>query len=195
MASASETEQEMDFSKFKTGPGDNLLAQIAQTARDQLEAERLLAEAEALVETRKEDLRKISEGTLQELMQAAETVELTTRDGIKVKVGEAIRASIAKKDPEKAARAFKWLEENGYDRVIKRQITIQFNKDDNKWADKFERDCAQRKKKLNLKRERTVASATLKKLVGEMLEAGVKFDHKDFGVHRQRFAKIEVVSD
>lgn len=181
-----------DYSDYedaaKPPPGDNILARLGALAADQLQAEARVAQLEADLKQGKEDLRDICENKLPALMEEAGQAEELTVSGIKIAIKTAIRGSIPK---GKEAPAFAWLEKNGHERIIKRQFTIDFGKEEDKWADKFERDCAQRKKPLHLKRKKTVAPQTLQAFVRGQLEEGVAIPMDTFGVFRQKFAKVE----
>lgn len=181
-----------DYSKFEQAsppPGGNIMARIAGLARDQLHAEARVLRLEAELKEAKETLRHISENQMPTLLEEAGQAEDITVDGMKIKVATAIRGSIPKATQE---QAFDWLEEHGHERLIKRQFTIDFGKEEDKWADKFERDCAQRKKPLHLKRKKTVHAQTLVAFVRGQLEDGIAIPMNVFGVHRQRFTKVTV---
>ena len=97
------------------------------------------------------------------------------------------------RDPKaNEVKAFAWLEENDQARLVKRQFTVEFGKDEERWADKFQRDCAQRKKPLHMKRKKAVHPQSLQAFVKEQLNEGVAIPMDLFGVMRQRFSKVEV---
>lgn len=178
-----------DYSAFKEGPGDNLLAQIAVTALEQKEAEAEVERCQDALKEAQNKLRRISEETLPALMDEAEMTTCETRDGIVVKVQEKIRGSLPK---GKEQPAFEWLDEHGHDDLIKREFKIQFGKDDQAWAKKFEADLRKRKKPVNVSRSDTIHPSTLASFVTEQLEAGVDIPLDAFGVYRQRSTKITV---
>ncbi|MCK5600419.1 hypothetical protein KAR91_01015, partial [Candidatus Pacearchaeota archaeon] len=176
------SEKEHDYSDFgDEAPGDNLLAQISVTALEQQQAEAKVAKKEEELAAAKADLKDIAERRLPELMELARQTEITTSDGIKVKLDEKIYASIPKAG---AGVAFKWLEDNKHGDIIKRTFTIAFGKEEDKWADKFERDLKQRKKPLAVKREKKVHPQTLGALIREELEKGVPVPLETLGAHR-----------
>ena len=186
----SDEAKEHDYSEFKdTGPGDNLLAQISVTALEQQKAEAEVARLEEELAAAKVAVKDISERRLPELMELARQTKLTTTDGIHVELDEKVYASIPK---AKAGIAFKWLEDNKHGDIIKRTFTIAFGKDEDKWADKFERDMKQRKKPLPVKREKKVHPQTLAALIREMLEQGVPVPLETLGVHRRKITKVKV---
>ena len=180
-----------DYSELKretTGSKDNILAQLAGAAMDQMNAERAVAEAEEKLALAKAELKRISEHVIPELMDAAEMQEYTTKDGQKIKVQETIRDSLPKENPEPA---FRWLVEHKHDDLIKREFTIRFGKQDEAWAKKFEADLKKRKKPVAVEVKRTIHPSTLASFVKGQLEAGVDFPLDTFGVFRQRVSKVE----
>lgn len=187
-------EETHDYSDFQDASEANVLVEVnlkrlQEVAQLQLQAEARLA---GLVEQTAEaqaNLRRIQERELPELMEKLELVEFTMNNGIKIKLSEIIRASIPKGSE---APAFAWLEEHNHGGLIKREIKIEFGKGDEKWANKFERDCAQRKKPLNLARKKMVHAGTLTAFVKEQLREGEPIPQDIFGVFRQHFTKVEL---
>jgi hypothetical protein len=177
-----------DYSQFKPEVGDNLLAQISVTALEQKEAEAEVERCEEALKAAQNKLRLISEKTLPELMDEAEMTTCETRDGIVVKVQEKIRGSLPK---GREKPAFAWLEEHGHDDLVKRQFKIEFGKDDQAWAKKFEADLRKRKKPVAVTRSDTIHPSTLASFVTEQLQQGVDIPLDTFGVFRQRSTKIE----
>ncbi len=171
--------------------GENLMARIEGLAQDQLSADTRVANLDDQLTEAKAVLRRICEVSLPLLLEEAglHLSTITTPSGITVKVSEAIRGSIPKGKEEPA---FKWLEENNNGKLIKRTFAIEFGKEEEKWADKFERDCAQRKKPLNIKRKKGVHPQTLQSFVRQQLDAGKHIPMDVFGVYRQRFTKVSV---
>ena len=180
-----------DYSAYKEKPvvGDNMLATLAGLANDQLQVEARIARLESELDEAKVELRQISENQIPELMETAGIEDFTTRDGVKINITEKIMGSIPKATQP---QAFLWLEENGQERLIKRQFVIDFGKDDEKWASKFERDLAQRKRPLNSKCKRAVNPQTLQAFVREQLAKGVAIPMDTFGVFRRRASKVTV---
>jgi hypothetical protein len=181
-----------DYSEFREGPGDNLLAQISSTALEQKEAEAEVARCEEALKSAQTKLRKIAEEDLPALMDLAEMATCETRDGIIVKIQEKVRGSIPK---GRERPAFDWLEEHGHDNLIKRQFVIEFGREDQAWAKKFEADLRKRKKQVNLALKETIHPSTLASFVTEQLQEGVDIPLETFGVHRQRATKIAFRED
>ncbi len=188
-----QVQSEHDYSDFQQEDaiGGNLMSRIEGLAQEQLDAEARVAALEEQLAEAKAVALSIKEHKLPDLLDSADLGEstITTPAGHIIKMGEAIRGSIPK---GKEQPAFDWLENNKNGRLIKRTFTIEFGKGDEAWADKFERDCARRKRPLNLKRKQGVHPQTLQAFVRQQLDEGVKIPMETFGVYRQRFASVKV---
>jgi hypothetical protein len=171
------------------GPGDNILASLSALAMEQKRAEVAVAKAEEALALANAELKRISEHVIPDLMDVAKLTEYTSRDGIKIKIGEKIRGSIPKANEEKA---FAWLTDQKHDDLIKREFKIQFGKNEEGWAKKFLADLQKRKRPLAFELKRTVHASTLASFVKGQLESGVDFPMDIFGVYRQRASTIEV---
>ncbi len=178
-----------DYGDFKTDKplGDNALARLQGLVQESLNCEALVASLDAQVKEAKKSLAGLNETAIPDLLDELDIQDFTVKNGAKVELTETIRGNIKKAD---RGAAHAWLEENGYQGLVKRQIKIEFGKQDEKWAAKFERDCGQRKRPLNMKRTEEVHSSTLQAFVRTELEKGVDLPMALLGVYRQRVAKI-----
>lgn len=182
---------EHDYSNYQEDPekrvGYNGLARLQGLAQEQLNAEARVTALEEQLAEAKAVYNRLRLTDLPNLMDELELPGFTMKSGVKLEMGEEIRASIPK---GREGEAFAWLEDRKEGGLIKREIKIEFGKGDEKWADKFERDCAQRKKPLNLSRKKHVHFQTLQAFVKGQLREGVDIPQDVFGVFRQRFAKV-----
>ena len=181
-----------DYGEFEgEAIGGNLMTRIEGLAQDHLDAEARVASLEEQLTEAKAIRRDIAEKQLPDLLDEAGLGDSTinTPAGHIVKMSETIRGSIPKGNEQPA---FEWLEDHDNGALIKRTFTIEFGKGDDKWADKFERDCRQRKKSLNIKRKMAVNPMSLQSFVRQQLDAGVAIPMDVFGVFRQRFAKVKL---
>lgn len=182
-----------DYGAFQGGDtvGDNLMSRIEGLAQEQLDAEMRVDHLTEQLAEAKATHRILAEKKMPELLDEADLgeSEIVTPAGHKIKLHEVIRGSIPKGNEE---AAFKWLEDNHNANLIKRTFAIEFGKDQEKWADKFERDCNQRKKALNIKRKKGVHAGTLQAFIKKSLDDGVPIPLDVFGAYRQRFAKIKM---
>lgn len=183
------TESEIDYSEYKDDEaiGDNLMAVLIGLADQQEAAE---SEVERLTELLKEAKKNVllySETNIPKALDGLEG-KFKLTDGREINVKEDIRSHLSK---ENKPKGIIWLNNNGHSAIVKREFKIEFGKGDDKWADKFERDLAKRKKPLNVKRGMSVHAGTLKSFIRQALEDGEDIPQKLFGVYRQRVAKIK----
>ncbi len=186
------TDQEHDYSAWETEePGGNLMGRIEGLAQEQLDAQARVETIEAQLAEAKAALTLVKETKLPNLLEEAQLgkSKVVTPGGIIITLKEEIRGSIPK-GKEEPAHA--WLEKNGNGALIKRTVTIDFNKEQEAWARKFMRDCAQRKKPLNLKLVRGVHTSTLRSFIKTALAEGVAIPLDTFGAFRQRFTNVKV---
>ena len=187
-----EQEQHFDYSEFEDSLGDlpeDRLERLRTLALRQIDAQRNLDSCVARVEEATKGLNKIKLELLPELMDELKLEQFKTEEGFELKIATAIRASIPEANLEKACT---WLEERNHGRLIKRTFNIEFGKDQESWANKFERDCAKRKRPLNLKRKKGVHPQTLSAFVRGQLEEGIDIPTDLFGIFRQRSVNVKV---
>ncbi len=184
-----ETYDYTDFKDDKREVGANMLARLSGLAVEQVHAQARVLQLEQELKQAKETFRHISENQMPKLMEEAEMEDFTNKDGVSITIDSVIRGSIP---AATANQAFDWLEDHGNGGLIKREFKIDFGKDDDKWADKFERDLAQRKKPLNVKRKKAVHPQSLQAFVRGQLSEGVPIPMDVFGVYRQTFAKVNI---
>jgi len=164
---------------------EDSLAKIARLADDQRKAAHAVAEAEAVLKARKEELVQVAEHDLPEAMFAVGMGEVKLKNGTTVSVSDRIQARISKANE---AAAFKWLEENGQAGLIKREFKIGFGRDQEEWAAEFEAKLGT--DNVGYTRKQAVHPQTLKAFVREQLEDGVEIPEEVFGVFRQTVAKL-----
>lgn len=187
------TDTAYDYSNWETDidAGSNLMARIEGLAQEQLDAQARVEALEAQLAEAKVAVTVVKEHKLPNLLEEAQLgkSKVVTPGGIVINLKEVIRGTIpkGKEDP-----AHEWLEENGNGALIKRTVTIDFNKDQEAWARKFMADCNKRKKPLNLKLVRGVHASTLRSFVKTALAEGIAIPMDVFGVYRQRFTDVKV---
>lgn len=180
----------MDYSDYQTEkPGDNLLAQISETARLQLELEDDIARMEEALRVKKAEYAVISGSTLPELMDAADMAEFRLRDGRRVAIKTEVRANISK---ARATAACNWLRSNGFGALVKNVVMSEFGRGEDEKA----HEAIEVLSKLNLghvSQSETVNHQTLSAWVRRHLEenpnAVLPVDL--LGITHQRIAKIE----
>ena len=189
---AKKIEETPDYSAFEdVKPHHNIMTVISGLCRDVLAKEAEISKAEAALAKLNEELLYLTDKRLPELMQDCK-LEKTTTDGMDLELKLEVHAGIPAANP---IPSLTWLEENKHGNLIKREFKIEFNKDEEKWADKFERDLASRKKAVRVERKKGVNPGTLKKFVRELLEAGTEFPQDLFQVFTFKRAKVKLAKD
>ena len=178
-----------NYAEFRTSGGDNILSALADQARLQLEAEARVARAEEELKAAQAALLHIREHVFPNLMDEASQISCTVAGGTKIELKEVLRASIPESGREEA---HKWLVDHEAGAIIKREIKIEFGRDEEKWAKKFIADMAKRKRPLRAKIKESVHPQTLVAYLKQELEKGTDIPLKTFGASRQRFTHVTV---
>tara|TARA_R110002167_G_scaffold143958_2_gene333660 strand:- start:15206 stop:15769 length:564 start_codon:yes stop_codon:yes gene_type:complete len=166
-------------------PANEGLAQLSQLATDLYLAEVRAAECAEVAKEANENVRRIAEGLIPDLMAELGIEEFKTTNGIKLKINPSYRASILKARREEA---FAWLDENGEGSMIKHSIVAGFARDqDDEASSLMERLEADG---FNVKDEEKVESSTLRAWVKRMLEEGKMIPMDLFGASKVDIAKI-----
>lgn len=181
----------LDFTDDDPGKDDSELEKLSKLASRQERAEETVKKLTLELAKAEAGLAEISERKIPELMARLGLDTIKTKEGLTVEVKSTLRASIAQEDLAKQEQAFTWLEERGHDRLIKREIKIQFGKSDTAWANKFEADLRKRKRPLVWDRKMTVHAKTLAAFLSSELEKGTDVPMTIFNAFHQKCAKIK----
>ena len=147
--------------------GDNILATIAQTARDVRAAEKLVEEREKALKEAQNALEHLQKTVLVDLMETAGQKKLTTIDGFEVEVIPMMRGTPSKDNQPKA---YAWLRENKHGGIIKSEVVADCGKGD---PEKIKKAMAALAKlKITAKAKESVHHQTLSALVRELLARG-----------------------
>jgi hypothetical protein len=181
------------YASYETKTSDGLLQRIVATASQQ---EAILDEIERLEEqlkNTKDVYKTLSETALPALMEEAGLKEFTTLSGAKVKISELVTGNCpapSTRDPElmkRRSRIFKWLDDNGYGKLISRELVVEFDRSQAEQAKILETKL--REQAFDVKRQYNVHPQTFNKFVRDLLADGKDLPD-DFSVHRRNVAKI-----
>ena len=179
-----------DYSGYDTtsaAPVD--LVKVQQQAAQLLDAAEEVARCEMNLTEAQGRVKRLAEEVIPELFERAGLEEIKIAGGITVALKQIVAGSIPKGQEE---TAFDWMESNGFGALVKRIFTIKFGRADEKWADKFQRDCAQRKKPLNLARVKKVEPATLQKFIRDQHAEGRELPEGAFSVFEKTVATLKI---
>jgi len=163
----------------------DLLRQISDLTRDLMVATNDVTLAQIALKAAQDRENRIAERELPELMDRAGQRLLVTTDGIKVELTEKLRTSISAVNE---AAAFKWLEEHGLGSIVKRVLSLRFDKGQEEKA----KEAKEAMEQAGFQPEigRTVHPGTLQKVLRESLAEGVDVPLQTFGAFHQRRAAV-----
>lgn len=178
-----------DYSDYTEEPqGDGDLVMLSNLAEQQKQAQDLVELKQHELKQAQNQLKDIAEHKLPELMDKVGMEKFSTRNGLNIKISEAIRASMGSGVAKE--RNLDWLEEQGHEAVIKMAVEVPFGKGEEERT--AARALAARLRAENIPAQfaRKVEPSTLSALIRELLEEGRPVPEEQFGVFRQRIAKI-----
>jgi hypothetical protein len=182
-------------------PASNELGAIANLAEMMKIVEDEINLHESLLKQKKQELKKLAEQDLPELMQELNIKNFTMSNGAKVEIKDVISASVpsqgaidrAKDDAKQELeilqqQCFDWLRDNGLGSIIKNSVEVQFGRDEDDTCSDFTKDLQERQ--IYYKRALGVHPATLTSVIKERLSEGKEVPHDLFRVFTGRRANI-----
>ncbi len=163
------------------------MAELRLAVAAQVKAEDEVKRLDAELKRAKATLLTIKEKLLPEKMAACRLKKFATDDGIEVDVREEYRVSIPK-EGERRPECFAWLD--AYAAIVKRQIIITFDKEQEARARMVEARLARYKDPLPMVTELEVHAATLGAMANERYREG-KALPECFKPFPQKIAKIK----
>jgi hypothetical protein len=165
---------------------DEDLSSVAALAKRAKMLEKEIEEFESVLKERQEQLRKLQEESIPNMLAELGMKDFTMADGSKITVKPFYSASIKE---ENRAQAYEWLREHGYDDIIKNTVSVRFGRGEDQLCDTL----------LNLLREQNypveqaqkIEPQTLKAWVREQTERGTAFPSELFGVYIGQKATIK----
>ena len=110
-----------DVQEWTNNVTDGELTIVSDLANKQLKLATQVAELEADLKAKKEELRLTSEQELPDAMQQAGLTQITLSSGEKISINEFYNAHISKANQEKA---YEWLATNGHEGLIKNEVLL-----------------------------------------------------------------------
>jgi hypothetical protein len=175
-----------EYSEFRETPeGDDNFAKLNAKVGEISAAEQECADLAAKLKTAQEKLRDLTWRQLPEMLDSMQLEEFKTKDGLKVTIKEEIDCGITQ---EKKVAAHAWLDENGHSGLLKRNVTVAFNRDQSEAAQELVEVLST--KFPGVAQNMNVHPSTLKAWIKEQLAEGKPLPLDLFGVFRHRVAKI-----
>ena len=129
--------------------------------------------------------RKYATELVPDAMDEMGMQSITTANGVDVSVRDDLHVHISK---DNQPQAFTWLRDNNHEDIIKNQVVVSFNKNEDNEAGAFYSDAVAGGH--DVQRKETVHNGTLRAFVREMRNKGVQMPLETFGVYEGRIAKI-----
>ena len=167
-----------DVQEWTNEVTDGELSIVSTLANKQLKLATDVAELEASLKAKKEELRLTSEQELPDAMQAAGLTQITLSTGEKISVNEFYNAHISKANQEKA---YEWLVSNGHEGLIKNEVLMKFGRDESEVVEQTV--SALQSRGLSPEVRQSVHPSTLKAFVKEQFTSGNDIPTEPFGIY------------
>jgi hypothetical protein len=176
-----------DYSEFKdeTKIADTAFAALNALVDQARQSQKKINSLGTELATEQEVLRNVLWVRLPAMMQEMGLKQFKTLDGTEINVKDEIVAHITE---EKKLEAHRWLDDNGHGGLIKREVSVAFNREQQEMATALVNELAERFAATAEKK--VVHPQTLKAWAKEMLKDGKSFPLELFGVKRFQVAKI-----
>jgi 5'-3' exonuclease len=176
-----------DYSEYieRTVPKNEQLAALDKLVNDAANKEASISQRTDDLEQLKKQFDQITEHDIPDLLAAMGLEEITTSDGLHVKINKQIETSIPK---ENEVKAFKWLRDNKFGALLKTEVKILFGMDDDEKAQKLVESLDGQY--ANVSNKTTIHPSTLKAFGRERLGAGESLPSDIFKVYDGKVAKI-----
>jgi len=167
-----------DVQEWTNDVTDGELNTVSTLANKQLRLATDVAELEANLKAKKEELRLTSEQELPDAMQSAGLTQITLSSGEKISINEFYNAHISKANQEKA---YQWLIENGHEGLIKNEVLLKFGREESLVVE--ETVSALQSRGLSPEVRQSVHPSTLKAFVKEQFTSGNDIPTEPFGIY------------
>ena len=157
---------------------DGELSIVSALANKQLQLVTEVAELEADLKAKKEELRLTSEQELPDAMQAAGLTQIKLNSGENISINEFYNAHISKANQEKA---YEWLTANGHEGLIKNEVLLKFGREESLVVD--ETVSALQARGLSPQVRQSVHPSTLKAFVKEQFTSVNDIPTEPFGIY------------
>ena len=157
---------------------DGELSIVSALANKQLQLVTEVAELEADLKAKKEELRLTSEQELPDAMQAAGLTQIKLNSGENISINEFYNAHISKANQEKA---YEWLTSNGHEGLIKNEVLLKFGREEVEVVS--ETVSALQARGLSPEVRQSIHPSTLKAFVKEQFTSGNDIPTEPFGIY------------
>jgi hypothetical protein len=169
-------EKEIASNLEKTDGG--VLKTVSELARAIAAKEAQVADLDRQLKDAKKELLKLTDEDLPASMAEMGLASFTLDDGSQIDVKPTYGASIL---VDNRPKAYEWLRDNGYDDIIKNNVSVSFGRGEDDLANAFK--AVAEKEGYLPQQETSIHAGTLKAFVRERIEAGDEFPMELFGAY------------
>lgn len=163
-------------------PTEEKIKSLASMAREQLQLEQSIEDAEKALKDKKDQLQTLSEFKIPELFNELGLSEFKLSNGLKVKVSPFYSGKITDES------AYDWLEENEHGDIIKGEFIVQYRRPDAPKLQAFQALAASMG--LSVVEKMGVHAMTLKAFIRSQIESGQPLPRELFNVYTGFKTKI-----
>ena len=167
-----------DVQEWANDATDGELSIVSKLANKQLKLAAEVAELDAGLKAKKEELRLTAENELPDAMQSAGLTQITLTTGEKISINEFYNAHISRANQEKA---YEWLVSNGHEGLIKNEVLLKFGREEIEVVDQTV--SALQARGLSPEVRQSVHPSTLKAFVREQFNSGNDIPTEPFGIY------------
>jgi len=162
------------------------LERLSRLADDLAAKKRVVLQIEADLKRAQKDVQDLEEGTIPAVMDELGMKMFTTTSGFQISIEESNHPSILVENRDKT---FRWFEAHGHGGMIKRAVTVAFNREQSAMAKDLQAELMGRGYP-GVKSDESVHPSTLRSWVNHRLEAGEEIP-ETINIQTVRVAKIE----
>lgn len=183
-----------DYSGEQTAPSGDSMKRLTRLVVEMGSLEIRKLELQSQISKLESELKQYQENLVPTLMNDVGQTYVRTKSGIEVELKEDVVASFPK-DERKRAIAFRYLEDEGDDGIIKRQFVISYGRDSIKWANELAEKLREWgvEKHATIQEDWSIHHQSLLAYLREKLRQGANVPLDAFGAFVRSFAKIKGV--
>ena len=173
-----EDDFEKEFASNLEKADGGILKTVSELARAIAAKEAQVADLDRQLKDAKKELLKLTDEDLPASMAEMGLASFTLDDGSQIDVKPTYGASIL---VDNRPKAYEWLRDNGYDDIIKNNVSVSFGRGEDDLANAFK--AVAEKEGYLPQQETSIHAGTLKAFVRERIEAGDEFPMELFGAY------------
>ena len=169
---------EKEFASNLEKADGGILKTVSELARAIAAKEAQVADLDRQLKDAKKELLKLTDEDLPASMAEMGLASFTLDDGSQIDVKPTYGASIL---VDNRPKAYEWLRDNGYDDIIKNNVSVSFGRGEDDLANAFK--AVAEKEGYVPQQDTSIHAGTLKAFVRERIEAGDEFPMELFGAY------------